>query len=97
MATHTVLVTMQRPDGAFWYPKQQVDYDGKPDWKLEPLDEDQRAEWKARTAQPERVEDERRRNNISGVFETAEQALPPGSVPVSAVALPPSGWGATNV
>lgn len=97
MATHTVLVKMQRPDGTFWYPNQQVDYDGKPDWKLEPLDEEQRAEWETSTARPERVEDERRRNSISGVFETVEQALPPGSVAVNAATLPPSGWGATNV
>lgn len=97
MATHRVLVTMQRPDSTFWYRGQTVDYDGAPDWKLEPLDIEARAAWEETTAQPERVDAERQRHNISGVFEDAEEALPPGTLPVNTPTYPPSGWGATNV
>lgn len=97
MATHRVLVTMQRPDSTFWYRGQSVDYDGAPDWKLEPLDEAALAEWLTTTAQPERVESERSRGTIPGIFEDAEEVLPPGTLPVNTVTHPPSGWSATRV
>ncbi len=87
MATHTVLVLMQRPDGTFWHPGQTVDYDGKPDWKLEPIEAKARAEWEETTAQPERVENEGRRNN------TLEEAPPAGTYLGSQTQkFEPSGW-----
>lgn len=97
MATHRVLVTMEQAPGSFWYRGQTVDYDGPSNWKLEPLDEVARAEWEETTAQPDRVDSERQRHNISGVFEEADEVLPPGALPVSTVSYPPSGWSATNV
>lgn len=94
MATHSVLVTMQRPDGTFWYRGQTVEYDGAPDWKLEPVEAEARTVWKAATAQPARVESERQRGNIGGIFEEGDEVLPPGTMPVNAATYPPSGWSA---
>jgi hypothetical protein len=76
MATHTVLVSTQRPDQGFWSPGEMIDYLGPPNWKFEPTDPKAKSEWQAEFADPERVEMTLSRNPISGVFRKQEDIFP---------------------
>lgn len=52
-STHRLLVRMY--DGGQFEAGDLVRYDGPPNWKLEPLDADRRAEWAKSVARPEHV------------------------------------------
>lgn len=78
MATHRNLVAFQKATGEFVRMDSEVEYDGPPNWKFEPLDPEARAEWEVVASDPARVAGERavqeRLESLRAVDPTAESA-----------------------
>lgn len=94
MTSHRVVVMMQAPNYGWWAAGEVVDYDGPPNWKLEPLDPVAREDWERDISDPDRVAETSRRSTIGARFPEGESVTSPGGVDGGGRQLPPSGWAA---